>query len=383
MSKEKLSESQLRVLMTLEEKDALTYEKLAELSGLSYDGVRGRVSELTKMGFNIERTKEGKNTLLKYEGESNERKFRRPTTYGDLISARHKSLDDFYGVIDSLEKAREAMPKLEIVKDIEPNKDCGVLILSDLHFGEIIKEDDTIVYNTEIARARMEELTSQTLSILENNELDYLYIAMVGDMVDGDSIYRNHLFNIEKPAIEQVQDVVEEVSNMIKVFVHSGIQVEVGAVRGNHGITNYKNLEQDNWDNVVYDMLNLVFRDNEMVKINHYQGNQAKVKILDRHAVLYHGGDLGDQIKTASGLRQFRGMAGLHKLDDGDLMIIGDRHSFGVELDQNKLLIRNGALPGASEYAIKLNLYSHPEQTFLILEEGMIYPKILPIEFEV
>jgi len=55
-------------------------------------------------------------------------------------------------------------------------------------------------------------------------------------------------------------------------------------------------------------------------------------------------------------------------------------HEFGVESDQGKYLIRNGSLPDASEFALKLNYYSEPEQTLLIIKENKPYPIIIPIE---
>jgi signal transduction histidine kinase len=49
----------------------MTYKELAEKSGCSYDGVRGRVSELKKAGYNIQRLKENGSIVLKIEDQGN------------------------------------------------------------------------------------------------------------------------------------------------------------------------------------------------------------------------------------------------------------------------------------------------------------------------
>jgi len=383
MKEKNLNESQLRVMITLENATKpLSYEELATKSGCSYDGVRGRVSELVADGFNIKRLKEGSRTVLKYDEPktaSVRGSLSRPNTYGDVISTRMKSVEDYYGITEFLNSMRKLKPIVKKRYKGFVNKKAGLLVLSDLHFGSIVKDGKKIIYDTKEATLRMKRLTEITIEKLLDNDTNDLYIGMIGDMVDGDMIYKNHVFYVEKPAIEQVQDVVSAITQMIRDFESSGINVSIGCVRGNHGITNYKNLETDNWDNVVYDMLNLVFAQDENVSIDHFQEDQAKVNVLDRQVVLYHGENLGEQCKTASGLKAFRGLCGKHKLQDGDIMLVGHLHTFGVETDQCKLLIRNGSLSDASEYALKLNLYDTPSQTLLLLEKGKEIPDIVPI----
>jgi len=377
-----LSEAQERILLVLGDGEKYTYEELAEATGLSYDGVRGRVSELKQRGINIQRLKEGKNTVLMMEHKKiTTRKLKKPVTYGDLVSKRMQSLEDFYGITEFLNELRDIKkPKKKVTKRISEGT-AAVLALSDLHFGEIIKDQSgKVVFDTSKAYERIENLTQEVLQTLTDNEITEIYLMMLGDMVDGDSIYKNHLFYVEKAAVEQVKDVVSALTGMIKTFTEYGIYVNVHAVRGNHGITNYKNLEMDNWDNVVYDMIDLTFSEDELVNVNHYQTDEAKVPVMDRHIVLYHGDNLGDQIKTASGLKSFRGICGKHKLYDGDIIMVGHLHQFGVEYDQGKMLIRNGSITDTSEYAFKLNMYSEPCQVLLIINVDEQYPIIIPAE---
>lgn len=379
--KKKLSKSQQLIIDTLNDVETLTYEELAHNTGLSYDGVRGRISELNKMGYKIDRMRDGTNTFLMYKPSST---YRRPLDIRAGMAEKIKAIDDFYKITDFLDSIRtdKVKKKKFPAKGITQNDKYAVLLLSDLHIGELIwsPNGDTLLFDTETALMRIEDMGNQVIDKLKSKKISHLYILSLGDMIDGDAIYRNHLFRVEKPAVEQVQDAVKAISSMVKHLVVNKISVEMYSVRGNHGITNYQNIEEDNWDNVVYDMLDLIFMDDENVLIHNFNGAEGLVNIGDRKIVMTHGKRLGSQIKTATGLREFRGMCNKHNLDIGDMIVVGHLHEFGVETDQGRFLIRNGAVSDSSEYAYKLNLYSEPMQTLMIFEENAKYPNIIPIE---
>jgi predicted phosphodiesterase len=380
--KEKLTRSQSLVLDTLSGEATLTYEDIASMTGLSYDGVRGRVSELGKMGYNIERIRDNGTTFLMYKEKSS---YRRPNNIKDSIGKKIAAVEDFYGITDFLDtqKQKKKVSKIPLQKNYDGD-DNAVLLLSDLHFGELIYSqlDGSLVYDTETAEARMDDLAHEVILKLKQENIYHLFLLGIGDIVDGDSIYRNHLFRVEKPAIEQVQDSVKSIVSFIRKVVANDITVEMHNVRGNHGITNYNNLEEDNWDSVVYDMLDLVFAEDDKVTINNFKNSEGVVEVGDRQIVLYHGQKFGPQIKTASGLREFRGMCAKHGLINGDMIVVGHLHEFGVEIDQGKFLVRNGSLADASEYAFKLNLYSEPMQTLMIVNDFETYPRFIPINLE-
>jgi len=383
--KKELTESQIKVLITLSNENGIGYQDLAKKANLSYDGVRGRVSELGLLGYKIDKIKKNGKTMLKYKKgkETIPSTYVKPISASETMNVRGKALKDYCEIVDFLDELRTLKTKKTIFPVIkDTNKKHACLILSDLHFGEKIIDPITNkeVYNTEISYKRMEILTSKLIYHLKTEKINRLSIAIIGDVIDGDMIYRNHLFRIDKPAVEQIQDGVKAVSKLIKTVLKHIKTVEVHCVRGNHGVTNYNNLEEDNWDNVVYDMLGLVFIDNKDVKICHYKTNEARIKLGIKNVVILHGRKFGEQIKTASGLKTFRGICAKHKLNDNDMVFVGDLHTFGIECDQNKYLIRNGSLADASEYAFTLQLYSEPEQTLLITDDKCVYPKVIPIE---
>lgn len=382
--KNNLTESQIKILITLNKENEIGYKDLAEKSNLSYDGVRGRISELGNLGYKIDKIKKDGKTVLRYKKgkEVIPSAYIKPISVNETLNVRGKSLKDFCEIVDFLDELRTLKSKKEISIVEDKGKKYACMILSDIHFGEKIIDPITNkeVFNTGITHKRMEILTKKLIFNLKAENINHLTIAIIGDVIDGDMIYRNHLFRVDKPAVEQIQDGVRAISKLIKTILKHIKTIEVHCVRGNHGVTNYINLEEDNWDNVVYDMLGLVFVDNKNVKINHYKTNEARIKLGNKTAIIMHGRKFGDQIKTATGAKTFRGICAKHKLTDGDMVFVGDLHTFGIECDQSKYLIRNGSIANASEYAFKFQLYSEPEQTLLILEDPCLYPKIIPIE---
>jgi len=409
MQTKELNQCQRKILETLNNEGVLSYEELAEKSGYSYDGIRGRISELAKKGYKFNRYREGKNVFIshdtEYEPDSNnyatdidygktpERIISKIQTMSDVVKTRNNSIRDYNKVVELLNTLKQdikikSKDKTKRVKDREKEytNSYGILVLSDIHFGEIIMDvtNNEQIYNTDIGKGMMNGLQADVVYNLNKGKIKNLKIFILGDTIDGDSIYKNQAFRIEKPAVEQIRDAVTSISKLIKDIANEGITVDVYCIRGNHGISNYNNVVEDNWDNIVYDMLELVFNNNDNVTINHYKTNEALIELPDRQAVILHGDDLNEQIKTSSGLKQFRGICGKYKLNDGDLVIAGHYHTFGIEIDQNKMLVRNGSIAPASEYALGLHLYTEPEQTLLLFhnDDFMIessYPAIIPI----
>lgn len=409
MQTKELNQCQRKILETLSSEGPLSYEELAEKSGYSYDGVRGRIAELAKSGYQFNKYREGRNTFVSFDPESDldfdtdeldheitrtpERIISKIQTMSDVVKTRNNSIRDYNKVVElltALKQDTKFKSKTKTTKSKDHsnniNNSYGILVLSDIHFGEIIMDGllNEQLYNTTIGKGMMNGLQIDIIHYLNREKIKDLKVFILGDTIDGDSIYKNQAFRIEKPAVEQIRDAVESISKLIKNISNEGITVDVHCIRGNHGISNYNNVVEDNWDNIVYDMLELIFNDNDMVTINHYKTNEALIELPDRKAVILHGDDLNEQIKTSSGLKQFRGICGKYKLDDGDLVFAGHYHTFGIEIDQNKMLIRNGSVAPASEYALGLHLYTEPEQTLLLFDCNNLtietsYPTIVPL----
>jgi predicted phosphodiesterase len=374
-----LSEAHRRILFALDESDSLSYSELSDATGLTTDSIRGRVSEMISAGIPIEKQRLNGNTFLSFNHEETEMKM--PVTYGDMVSSRTKSMESFININSLITKLKAYNPKSDASKKIKfSGRDIiPVLFLSDLHIGQKIVLGGNTVYDISIANERLDKLFDYTLEHLNEYGLSELVVFLGGDIVDGDSIYKNHIFHVEKAAIDQVTEATSMLSRNFKKMVSNGVSLDVHAVRGNHGIVNYKNVEVDNWDNVVYDMLDLVFDDNDNVMINHHREDYASLDWLGKRIVVMHGDYLPMQISTPSGSSAFRGLCTRFGLSAGDMLMVGHYHTFGVESDHDKILIRNGSLCDTNDYALKKNLFSSPTQTLLLVQYDSSYPTIIPM----
>lgn len=376
-----LNESHKRILMSLDDSEPLSYEEIAEKTGVSYNGVRGRVSELVSMGFNIDRFRVGNKTMVNYTSDDEEVDTKMPISYSSVLSSRTKSLDDYLKITALLSKLKKFDKKVE-KKSLSKVDGRYVLFLSDLHLGQKITLDGKIHYDTKIAKQRILDLTIKVLKELDSNNAKNLVVLLGGDIVDGDAIYKNHIFHVDIPAITQVKEATEALHNMFVMFNNNNVELDVYCVRGNHGIVNYNNVEVDNWDNVVYDMLELAFKDDYMTRIYHGREDSMLIDFGDRKGVLMHGNEMSSQISTPSGVSSFRGLCSRYYLDRGDLVFVGHLHTFGVETDHDRVLVRNGSLSDTNDYALRKKFFSSPSQTLLYLKEDNAYPDIMPIGVE-
>ena len=379
-----LNKAHLKIISILQEYDKVSYHTLLKLTGMSRSGLRGRISEIRKLGYNINKERENNNIYLSLN-EDNTVTLKEPVTDSVKLETRNKNMTQFSELIEFINELKQSN------KNYKPNSITntyneydktrqGVLLLSDIHVGQ---ETSHIPFNDDIARYRLEQLTEKTLTYLKDNNIKKLNILMLGDIIEGDMIFKNQTFSIKHSALEQVRMATRFLSNMFNEFLLNGIQLEVTGVRGNHGITNYKNIEEDNWDNVVYAMLDIIFNDKKNIDFYYINKSESLYYVGKRKILLTHGENFPEQIKTSSGLKEFRGKCSMYKLDQGDIIVAGHYHTFGIEHDQDRLLIRNGALSSVSEYAVQRSLYSTPEQTLLLFNNtDIVYPIIIPIELE-
>ena len=170
-----LNESHKKILMSLDDDDPLSYEEIAIKTGLSYDGIRGRVSELVSMGFNIDRFRVGNKTMVNYTSDDEEVDTKMPISYSSVLSSRTKSLDDYLKITALLSKLKKFDKKVE-KKSLSKVDGRYVLFLSDLHLGQKITLDGKTHYDTKIAKQRVLDLTIKVLKELDSNNAKSLVV---------------------------------------------------------------------------------------------------------------------------------------------------------------------------------------------------------------
>ena len=216
---------------------------------------------------------------------------------------RIKELESFKFLVD--EMAEKAVIKLKpfditipTVKPVSSANHAYWLALCDWQGGSFYTQGDLAgrgEFNSNILE--------DAVSSLENNFFkmyDYIHKAWVsnrivvnilGDMIEGVNIYRTQRSHIDK---QRVMDQAFFVARLLYQFLAKLAQafpyVSANCVIGNHGRVSKDHHEMDNWDYLVYKLLQLMFTNSDNVSVN----------ISLCHAMAYTIPDMPEQLHFIS-----------------------------------------------------------------------------------
>jgi len=334
---------------------------------------------------------EKKRLLEKEEKLPVKRRVERDRTIQDLKD-KLKLLSDKYTAItrelsleerlvNTIKEEVKALPSVELKwvpdKQRVKTEETAVLLLSDLHTGEIVDREAMIglgEYDFLIMNKRLRYLAHAVhnlrVNYLNNQEIPRLIIFCLGDMVSG---------LIHQELIENSEDVIFQTLNgsfvtaqMILELSQVFPEVEVYGVVGNHGrLTKKKPSKRPhvNWDYVFYQFMGTFLAVNNRIKCSFPKSFFLTKKIYNWLFLNLHGDNIrswagvpwyGIQRKTA----QLREVVG-RKDQILNYVNLGHFHNTG-ELDQvNGEILLNGSVIGGTEYAFsKLFTYDRPTQLF-------------------
>jgi len=174
-----------------------------------------------------------------------------------------------------------------------------VIVLSDHHVGR-----ETSTYNPIIYKNRMDYLLDSAMTIIElHRPIKKIYVFMLGDIVQGESIYKGS--NIEEckiGAYGQIHELAIPTLSSFMVSLSQGAEsLEWYGIRGNHGRYDKTAVPRTNWDNFLYAELNTYLKEQ-----NNIQGNVSTdffqlVNIRGFLFFLLHG----DQVRATQGIPLF------------------------------------------------------------------------------
>ena len=248
------------------------------------------------------------------------------------------------------------------------------LLLSDIHFGEVIKADQVFnvnEYNMDIAEERMQMLAQNTVDILTNHlKSDYpgLVLLLDGDIVSG-TIHDELIATNEEPIMPVVVRAFELLGWFIQQMKEYFPKLMIFCCPGNHGRTTkkvpFKNTGLLSYDWLIYTLLDRYFEADDSVSFVITPGDDLQYKIYNHGYRLTHGsqfrggqGFLGHIAPVTRGEIRKRTAAESYN-QSYDTLVIGHFHSYGTF----KRVICNGSIVGYSEYSINNNYpYERPQQ---------------------
>lgn len=276
-----------------------------------------------------------------------------------------------------LERIKEIVAKVGKVKTPKPPKKYPnrfpmvmELLLSDLHFGKLVKEDNEPCFNEKIARNRLKQVTSVFLKELHMAQKHYnverIVVALLGDMIESFEMHNiESARGCEYGTAKQIWACIDAL--LFEVFLplaETGIHIDVPAVTGNHDRSErkrtYENPGENNWTYIIYKTLEsmLVGRGYKNVKFIIPASPYCTLDIFG-YTVLYEHFDnvRGASRESFDKLMRKRGRQ-LGRMVD--MMRGGHFHEYNMY--GNGEVIVNGSLSGSDSFADVIGYKSEPCQ---------------------
>ena len=247
------------------------------------------------------------------------------------------------------------------------NKEA-ILCLSDWHYG-MVTDNIWNTYNTEVCRARVEQLYTLASDAIMTHMIKKLHIVMLGDAAHG-AIHGVCRVQAEENTCDQLMQVSEIMADLINDLSKLVEEVNVYSCYGNHLRTVQKkedSIHSDNMEKIIPWWIKERLSSNKKVHVidsPYYEF--TKFTICGKNICCLHGDldtfkDIGLTVNTI-----FTKKFG----ETIDYTISGDKHHleelerYGVE----SILVRS--LCGTDDYANSKRLYSKAGQTLIIFNNA-------------
>lgn len=248
-----------------------------------------------------------------------------------------------------------------------------VALWSDFQIGQKVEPAETVgleKYNFDIFCDRVDELYKGIYKVWDIHKsvrrIPRLNICMLGDMVEGENIFKGQGFFIDKPLVDQLFDGAIKVATTIRSLAPLFPRIDIFCVIGNHGRAGRPNEfhHLTNWDYVFYNIIAGLLKAQTNVHLYISTSPVMGVQILNTSLLLMHG----DEVPVWLGFPMYgidRAVKSytiaLHKVFD--IVCCGHFHT-KADMDVSAMeIITNGALPGGSYYSMKrLKTRSIPKQ---------------------
>lgn len=249
----------------------------------------------------------------------------------------------------------------EYKQRVTSNRDM-VCLISDIHYG--IKTTNALSpYDSDICKQKMNYLVDKTIKFSLENDIDKLYVLILGDEISG-LIHNTTRLEQREDVISQVIEVSELLYEAIVKLANSLPFVVVGLAQGNHSrvmADKKDSLEQENFTRLIREFLKLRLTNisNVILLENKFDESIIEINIRGYNLIGLHGQN--DKLTNVSKLTEMFDK----KID---YVCFGHYHN-AKEFESNKTdVIVNGCFSG-DDYSKRLRLYNKPIQKLLLFDD--------------
>lgn len=284
------------------------------------------------------------------------------------LRIEHDTAHEIRKVIFGLAEHSPEPPEwLEGKTSVTGHRGVPCTIWSDIHYGEVIKRDQTggvNSFNPSIARTRMRRCVDRTIDLAFHHmgrpPITYpgIVVMLGGDIIGGD-IHEELAWTNSRTSLQSVNDCTDLLAGCLDQIATKFGKVFVPCVVGNHGRTtklrHNKNMVYTNYDWSIYCNLERYFRGNKHVQFLIPTSADARFKVYDHRFMLSHGDTLG--VKGGDGI-----IGSLGPIMRGKIKLAAQQASIGKDFDTAVIchwhqyitlpgLVVNNAVKGFDEYA--------------------------------
>ena len=258
----------------------------------------------------------------------------------------------------------EMQPKIindEYKNRVTSNRDM-VCLISDIHYG--IKTTNALSpYDSDICKLKMNYLIDKTIKFSLENDVDKLYVMILGDEISG-LIHNTTRLEQREDVISQVIEVSELLYESIVKLANNLPYVIVGLAQGNHSrvmADKKDSLEHENFTRLIKEFLRLRLANisNVLLLENVFDEGIIELNIRGYNVIGLHGEN--DRLNNLDRL--------IEMFDKKiDYVCLGHYHQ-SKEFETNKTeIIVNGCFSG-DDYSKRLRLYNKPIQKLLLFDD--------------
>jgi len=340
-------------------------QQIATQLGISKSTVSDHKASLVDMGVDVRKDKEANQWFLASGGQQLR-----------SISTRHKQsiTKEATGLIE--EEKKTLMRRLRRTEPLQadPVEGKGTetfnLILSDLHFGDVVEKefwDDDAgeyqthkLYSSDIAANLIQRFAEKALSIKRMMEstvtFDDCTLYILGDIATGDGIYEGQWKHIDQGLNEQVEQSVSALYQLCVTLAEEFETLQIRAIPGNHGTDKPSAAIGANTDVLTYGWLDDRLRDSGYDNVDYKYAearNQLNTTVRGWKVHLRHGDNSRPHVdKTSKSRADWRGWQNETSFD---LSMKGHHHSPNYTKVLNKYPVFSAPSPKpGSDFASRI-----------------------------
>ena len=276
------------------------------------------------------------------------------------------------------QEIRRFEPPEHVAVTQEPSQNHAIYaMLSDIHYG-IQFSNKAGSYDSDIATTRVMQYAEDICQLGFGNDIDTVYVSLMGDMISG-NIHQTIRLENREDLVRQVIGASELAAAFLLRLSKSFANVYVNSVPGNHSRVD-KNYEDATRGEKLDDLVTWFCKTKlERVTSVHFVENEidstiGMFNIFGKSYVCVHGDFDNDLAVSAMRIQRLI-------RQDIDYMLAGHMHVPNFRFEHTGY-IRNGSVCGSGdEYTVKKRLYSPPYQVCMIISENGV-DSIHPIRLD-